>query len=48
MAGIGPKRRKALLKNFGSLEKMRLATQEDLTEVVPEQVASDLYSVLHT
>jgi len=46
--GIGPKRKKDLLRHFGSLKKMRAATQEDLLEVVPEQVASDLYAALHT
>jgi excinuclease ABC subunit C len=48
VAGIGPKRKKDLLKHFGSLKKMRAASEEDLTVVVPEQVAADLYSALHT
>jgi excinuclease ABC subunit C len=46
--GIGPKRKRDLIKHFGSLKKMRSATREDLSEVVPEQVASDLYAALHT
>jgi excinuclease ABC subunit C len=46
--GVGPKRKKQLLRHFGSLKKMRAASRSDLTEVVPEQVASDLYSALHT
>ncbi len=46
--GIGPKRKRDLIKHFGSLKKMRAATREDLSEVVPEQVASDLYAALHT
>ena len=46
--GVGPKRKKDLLRHFGSLKKMRAATEEELGEVVPGQVASDLYSALHT
>jgi excinuclease ABC subunit C len=46
--GIGPKRKRDLIKHFGSLKKMRSATREDLSEVVPGQVASDLYAALHT
>jgi excinuclease ABC subunit C len=33
IAGIGPARRKALIKRFGSVEKIRLATSEELREV---------------
>ena len=46
--GIGAKRKKDLLKHFGSLKKMRAASEEDLNEVVPGQVASDLYAALHS
>ncbi len=46
--GIGAKRKKELIKHFGSLKKMRAASAEDLNEVVPEQVAADLYAALHT
>lgn len=46
--GIGPKRKKDLIRHFGSLKKMRSASQVELSEVVPEQVASDLYAALHT
>jgi excinuclease ABC subunit C len=45
--GIGPGRKKALLKRFGSLKQMRSAPQEDLAEVVPDAVAEDLYAALH-
>ncbi|HEY6635932.1 MAG TPA: excinuclease ABC subunit UvrC [Acidimicrobiia bacterium] len=48
VGGIGPKRKRDLIKHFGSLKKMRSATMEDLSVVVPEQVASDLYAALHT
>mgnify|MGYP001275306834 FL=1 len=37
--GIGPSRRKALLKHFGSVDKIREASIEDLKAVVPENTA---------
>jgi len=40
--GIGPARRKALLKHFGSMDKIREASLEDLTEVVPEDAAHSI------
>ena len=46
--GIGPKRKKDLIRHFGSLKKMRSATAEELSDVVPDQVATDLYAALHT
>lgn len=46
--GVGAKRKRDLLRRFGSLKKMRAATVEDLSEVVPEGVAGDLYAALHT
>jgi excinuclease ABC subunit C len=41
IAGIGPARRKALIKKFGSLEKIRQATSAELREVqgVTEEIA---------
>ncbi|MDH3471461.1 MAG: excinuclease ABC subunit UvrC [Acidimicrobiia bacterium] len=45
--GVGPARKKALLKHFGSLKKIREATQDELAAVVPTKVADDLYMVLH-
>jgi excinuclease ABC subunit C len=45
--GIGPKRKKDLLKRFGSLKKLREAGADTLAEVVPKNVADDLYSALH-
>lgn len=44
--GIGAVRRKELLKHFGSLKKMKAATIEELKEVLPEEVAQNLYSYL--
>ncbi|MEZ5176189.1 MAG: excinuclease ABC subunit UvrC [Acidimicrobiia bacterium] len=45
--GIGPGRKKALVKRFGSVKQMRAATESDLAEVVPDSVAADLHIVLH-
>ena len=46
--GMGPKRKKALLKAFGSFGALRNATLEEIkqTRTVPEQVAEDVYAVL--
>ena len=46
--GIGPKRKKDLLKRFGSLKKLREVEADSLAEVVPRNVADDLYAALHT
>ena len=45
--GIGPKRKRDLLKRFGSLKKIREVEADSLAEVVPRKVADDLYSALH-
>jgi len=45
--GIGPGRKRALIKTFGSVKKMRSATEEELAAVIPDSVASDLYLTLH-
>ena len=45
--GLGPVRRRALLKTFGSLKRMREATIEELAEVIPAAVAQGLHAVLH-
>jgi len=37
--GIGPVRRKALLKHFGSVDKIRDASIEELRTIVPEDAA---------
>nr|CAA9228403.1 Excinuclease ABC subunit C [uncultured Armatimonadetes bacterium] len=46
--GIGPTRRRALLKFFGSVEKMRQATAEELAKApgMNGKVAGDLYAYL--
>ena len=40
--GIGPARRKALLKHFGSVDKIREASIEDLKVIVPEDTAQSI------
>ena len=40
--GIGPARRKALLKHFGSIDKIRKASIQDLRVVVPEETAQSI------
>jgi excinuclease ABC subunit C len=45
--GVGPTRKKALLRRFGSLKRLREAGETDLAEMLPEAVAADLYAALH-
>src|SRR6266498_1925547 len=40
--GVGPTRRKALLKHFGSVDKIREASIEELRVIVPEDVANSI------
>ncbi|HLF73361.1 MAG TPA: excinuclease ABC subunit UvrC [Anaerolineales bacterium] len=40
--GIGPARRKALLKHFGALDKIRQASIEELTAIVPRDAAQSI------
>lgn len=46
--GVGPKRKKALLKAFGSLKRLRAATPDEIAAVegVPEDVARGVYETL--
>jgi len=44
--GIGPGRKKKLLRQFGSLKKLRSAELIELAAVVPDRVAVDLYEAL--
>ena len=48
VVGMGPKRKKALLKAFGSFSALRRASLDEIkqTGVVPSQVAEDVYAVL--
>ncbi len=46
--GVGPKRRKSLIKAFGSVRKLRSATAEEIAAVpgIPAEVARDIVSAL--
>jgi excinuclease ABC subunit C len=45
--GIGPTRKKALLRRFGSLKRIRSASPAELGETLPKAVAADLFAALH-
>jgi excinuclease ABC subunit C len=45
--GIGPARKKQLIRRFGSLKRMTTVSKESLAEVVPDRVAEELYEALH-
>ena len=44
--GVGPARKKQLLKKFGSLKKMREASIEELETILPGAVAKNLFDYL--
>ena len=44
--GIGEGRRKALLRKFSSLKKIKEASTEELEEILPKDVAKNLYNYL--
>lgn len=46
LAGVGPARRRLLLKRFGSIEGIRTASIEALAEVVPHKVAQAIKDAL--
>ncbi|MCP4968533.1 MAG: excinuclease ABC subunit UvrC [bacterium] len=46
VSGLGPKRKKQLMRRFGSLKRLRAATFEEIAEVVPEAVARQLVTTL--
>ncbi|GMQ85884.1 MAG: excinuclease ABC subunit UvrC [Acidimicrobiia bacterium] len=45
--GVGPARKSALVKEFGSLKGIRAASKEELAGVVPDRVAAALWETLH-
>ena len=49
VAGIGPKRRRAIIKHFGSFKKLRAANREELAQApgITSEIAEDLFSLLH-
>ena len=46
--GVGPKRKKAIMRHFGSLKRLRAASPEQIAEVkgVPEAVAEEIWQTL--
>lgn len=46
--GIGPKRKRLLLRSFGGIGKLRKASEEDIAKVVPKEAAHNVYEALHT
>jgi len=46
--GIGAKRKKELIKTFGSVNKIRNASLEELTKILPENVAINLKEYLNS
>ncbi|WP_237056204.1 excinuclease ABC subunit UvrC [Microbulbifer sediminum] len=48
--GVGPARRRALLRHFGGLQEIRRATVQELASVdgVSRKLAQDIYSALHS
>ncbi len=49
LTGVGPARRRALVRHFGSAERFLAATQEELEGVpgIPQKTARAIYAQLH-
>jgi excinuclease ABC subunit C len=49
LQGVGPARRRALLRHFGSAERFLAASQEELEGVpgIPQRTARSIYAQLH-
>ena len=49
VAGLGPVRRRRLLKEFGSVKKLRAMSEDDLRTIpwLPDAVAEGLHAALH-
>ena len=50
LEGVGPKRREALWKRFGSLDAMKAATVEDIAAIqeIPSTIAQELFDFFHS
>ncbi|MED4129231.1 MULTISPECIES: excinuclease ABC subunit UvrC [Shouchella] len=48
ISGVGEKRKRTLLKAFGSMKKMREASMDQLAEYVPRNVAKQIYEKLQS
>ncbi len=45
--GIGPKRKKLLLKSFGNFTNLKAASLEDIAKIIPQETAEKVYEALH-
>ncbi len=45
--GVGPKRKKELLKRFKSVKRIKEASLEELSEIVPEKIAKQIKNILN-
>ena len=45
--GIGPKRKRLLLKTFGNFTKLKNAAVDEIAKVVPDEIAANVYAALH-
>ncbi len=50
LAGVGPKRKRILLRHFGSLAKIKSASRDELKNIpgIPASVGESLYEFFHT
>ena len=48
--GVGPERKKILKKHFGTVEKLKLASLDELKEVksIPESILTKIYEYFHS
>lgn len=46
--GIGPKRKRKLLREFGNFTNLKNASEEDIAKYVPKDVAHNVYEALQT
>jgi excinuclease ABC subunit C len=47
VTGLGPERKKALMKHFGTVRAVESATEAELAQVLPATVANTLWKHLH-
>ena len=47
ISGLGEKRKKQLIKKFGSVSKMKAATIDELSEIIPNNIAVNLHDYLN-
>jgi len=49
VSGVGPKRKRAIMKEFGSLKRLRAASVEEIAAVggIPADVARSVYDAIH-